>query len=255
MVSNSTQMGIVDLVKYTLKRGLQNIALKGDNMICPCCNHSFVTFLPCGVVSKTSNLKCPNCGSNARGRGLFLFIQKNSSLFFDSMSLLHAAPEPMLYKYFIRQHYNYIPGDLFPKNYGKKTKRIDLTNIPFEDRYLDAIICSHVLEHIPDDKKAMTEMYRCLKVNGWAILNVPLGKQIREKTYEDFSIIDPKERLKHFGQEDHVRVYGKDYFDRLRSVGFNVEIIDLFNQLTSEETYKYGLKQQDLIILARKSKI
>jgi predicted SAM-dependent methyltransferase len=141
--------------------------------------------------------------------------------------MLHVAPEKCL-----AERFREILGD----NYITADKsrpamvKMDVTNIQYSDQSFDAIYCSHVLEHVQNDRKAMREFYRVLKENGWAILLVPITA---DKTFEDPSIVDPEERLKAFGQRDHVRRYGPDYVDRLREAGFNVEVTvvqDLFNE-------------------------
>ena len=122
----------------------------------------------------------------------------------------------------------------------------DLTNLPFEDNRFDLILCNHVLEHVTDDHKAISEIFRVLKKEGKAILQVPID-QNRINTFEDFSITDPKERTKNFGQYDHVRIYGTDFFDRLEKAGFKTEKIDFTAELTSEEIEKFALIKGELI--------
>lgn len=122
--------------------------------------------------------------------------------------------------------------------------KMDITDIRYPDESFDIIICSHVLEHVPDDVKAMSEFHRVLKKNGWAILLVPIAAM--DKTYEDFSIVTEAGRLKAFGQSDHVRKYGKDYIDRLRSAGFNVTVIKK-EELASEEEIKRMCLSEDSI--------
>ena len=116
--------------------------------------------------------------------------------------------------------------------------KMDITNIDYPDQSFDVIYCSNVLEHVQDDRKAMREFYRTLKSNGWAILLVPITV---EETYEDPSIIEPKERLKVFGQEDHVRRYGPDFADRLREAGFSVEVTEVNDLVQNNEAVRMGL--------------
>jgi ubiquinone/menaquinone biosynthesis C-methylase UbiE len=113
------------------------------------------------------------------------------------------------------------------------------------------VFCNHVLEHIPNDQKAMEELYRILSPGGWGILQIPQDLK-RETTFEDGSITDKKERAKIFGQYDHVRIYGRDYFDKLRQVGFEVTEVDLSAQLSPEEVDRYRLAQGEIIPLIRK---
>ena len=129
--------------------------------------------------------------------------------------------------------------------------KADICNLPFKDNEFDYIFCNHVLEHIPDDNKAMSELFRVLAPNGIGIFQIPQDLS-REFTFEDDSVTDPKERAKIFGQYDHVRVYGRDYFDKLREIGFNVAAIDYTKKLTKKEIDKYRLAQGELIPVCRK---
>jgi ubiquinone/menaquinone biosynthesis C-methylase UbiE len=130
-------------------------------------------------------------------------------------------------------------------------KKADLTKLPFEDNMFNAIICYHVLEHIEDDSKAMAELFRVLKPGGWAILQTPIDDE-REETFEDFSITSPKERKKIFGQEDHVRIYGKDYFARLRKAGFDVTENTFIRKFNQSETEKFVLDKDEKICFCLK---
>lgn len=154
-----------------------------------------------------------------------------------NIRLLHVAPEKNLQKVLKAfSKIKYISGDLNPLVADRK---IDITNINFENDYFDFIICNHVLEHIVDDQKAMRELFRVLKPEGFAILQVPISKKAKE-TFEDFSITSPEERKIYFGQKDHVRIYGKDYKERLESVGFKVNLYDIKNDLSIQDVKKYG---------------
>jgi len=151
--------------------------------------------------------------------------------------MLHVAPErcfeSRLRKYF--EPGNYVTADLLNR---RAMVRMDITDIQYPDGYFDIIFCSHVLEHVQDDKKALMEFYRVLKQGGWAILNVPINA---ERTFEDPLVVDPAERLKVFGQEDHVRRYGPDYIDRLREAGFKVRVSGVSDLVMNEEAIRMGL--------------
>jgi len=144
--------------------------------------------------------------------------------------MLHVAPEIVFeprFRRVLKEHY--LTADLFDPDVDVK---MDVMNIEYPNRTFDVIYCSHVLEHVPDDKRAMREFKRVLKDDGYAILLVPITT---EKTFEDPAIEDPKERLRLFGQEDHVRRYGPDYKERLTEAGFEVEQIVPGDFLTQEE--------------------
>lgn len=167
-----------------------------------------------------------------------------------NMHVLHFAPEPIFYELFSsKKDIEYWSVDLNPKAFGVK-KVVDITNITFENNYFDLIMCTHVLEHIPDDKKAMQELYRVLKPQtGVAFLTVPIFNM--PKTLEDPRINTPELCSKYYGQSDHVRAYGFDYADRLKSVGFSVEIHTL--NFENKNLYKkYGIYPNEKIYLCRK---
>jgi predicted SAM-dependent methyltransferase len=150
--------------------------------------------------------------------------------------MLHVGPEKCLelkFKKLLGDRY--ITADLDSPHV---MERMDITDIKHNDQSFDVIYCSHVLEHVPNDKKAMTEFHRILKKNGWAILLVPITA---DKTFEDPSITDPEERLKQFGQRDHVRRYGPDYIDRLREAGFNVEVTEVNDLVDKKGATLLGL--------------
>jgi ubiquinone/menaquinone biosynthesis C-methylase UbiE len=124
--------------------------------------------------------------------------------------------------------------------------KADICNLPFEDNQYDVILCNHVLEHISDDTKAMQELFRVLKPGGMAILQIPQDLN-REQTFADDTITDQKERAKLFGQYDHVRVYGRDYFDKLRSIGFRVVEEDYTHKIAPQLVEKYCLAKGEII--------
>ena len=129
--------------------------------------------------------------------------------------------------------------------------KMDVHEIPYHENSFDVVICNHVLEHVINDKKAMQELYRVLKKDGIGIFQVPINIS-NKKTYEDFTILDPKERNKAFGQYDHVRTYGMDFFDRLKEAGFMVEKCEYTSKFTSEEITKYCLPNHEIIPICRK---
>jgi predicted SAM-dependent methyltransferase len=194
---------------------------------------------------------CPVCRSSDRTRLLFLFLKSRTKLFTQPVKLLHIAPEKPLTDIFIKHNnINYLSADLNPENAMIK---MDITNIQFPDNSFDAILCNHVLEHIPDDRKAMAELLRVLRPAGWAILQVPVSK-VLEKTHEDFTITSPQEREKHFGQKDHVRIYGKDYISRLKEAGFTVENYNWSNEPDLEnDKNRYGLNRDETVYYCTKT--
>ncbi|WP_197901561.1 class I SAM-dependent methyltransferase [Rhodocytophaga rosea] len=230
-------------------------AFAGNNVSCPCCNKNYITFLPAGV-KKRPNAICPGCHSFERHRLLWMYLTNKTNLFKDKIKVLHVAPEPLFFKKFKSySNIDYVPcakfGEGYEDAYPTGTIDIDITDIKLEDNTFDVILCSHVLEHIPDDIKAMSELRRVLKESGWAILQVPLDTS-REHTYEDFSIISPEDREKAFGQRDHVRLYGKDYAERLEKAGFKVKKDKYVDTFTENEIFKYGFIKEDIYFCTKK---
>ena len=188
---------------------------------CPICMNGFNKYLSFGYTIKRDNAQCPKCKSLERDRMVWLFLKQKTTFFQNPPSkALHIAPEHALKNKFKNiLGNNYLTADLFRNDVDLK---MDVADIQFPDKSFDFIYCSHVLEHVPDDKKAMAELHRILTDNGYAIILVPT---FGTKTLEDLSISDPQERKRLYGQEDHVRSYGIDFVDRLKDSGFKVDII------------------------------
>ena len=224
--------------------------LKGTKYTDPIDGKSYRKFLPYGYQKIRKNVLAPGTFSLERHR-LFWIYLKNETDFFSATKkkVLHFAPEQAFYNQFKKiKKIDYTTTDLVSPLADVKA---DICNLPFKDNEFDYIFCNHVLEHIPDDNQAMSELFRVLAPNGIGIFQIPQDLS-REFTFEDDSIADPKERAKIFGQYDHVRVYGRDYFDKLREIGFNVTAIDYTKKLTKKEIDKYRLAQGELIPVCRK---
>jgi len=193
--------------------------------------------LDCGYGHIYKNSTCPDCFSQPRHRSFFLYLKsvipKNKKL-----KVLHFAPEDFLTKLFKSYKLiDYLSVDLDPK---KAMQSEDITRLSFPDASYDIIFCSHVLEHVEDDKKALAELYRVLKPGGFAIIDVPIDYG-REKTYEDALIKSPVERTKAFWRWDHVRLYAKDFPDRLRAAGFEVKADKFISSLKKGKIKYFGL--------------
>ena len=223
--------------------------LKGDKYTDPIDGKSFRSFLPYGYENQRENVLSPSTLSLERHRLLWLYLQRETNFFKDNLKVLHFAPEQAFYKRFRNlSNLDYTTTDL---NSPLADVKADICNLPFSDNSYDVILCNHVLEHIPDDKKAMEELYRILKPGGWGIFQIPQDLT-RKETYEDESIVDRTERARIFGQYDHVRIYGLDYFDKLREVGFEVEEVDYTAILPQKEIEKYRLAAGEIIPVVRK---
>ncbi len=190
---------------------------------------------------------CPVCGSFERHRMVWYYLTNYTKILKNEINLLHFAPETVFYNTFKKMKINYFPVDFEPKGYGDDCKKMDATDIKHPDSFFDIIIANHLLEHVPDDKKAMSEFYRVLTPLGFAVITIPIKKDL-QKTYEDFNITDPQEREKAFGQYDHVRWYGSDFIERLMEVGFKVEMINFTEILNSQERFKHGFSDEIIYI-------
>lgn len=229
-------MSLKSLVRYIIYR----VKYFGSQRYCVVCDQKSKRFMAYGVESRP-DAACPFCGSVERDRLNLIFLRQQTNLFDGHpKKLLHVAPESAFKKIFSKAvGKGYLTADLMAEDVMEK---MDITNIQHPDESFDIIYCSHVLEHVPDDRKAMGEFYRCLRQDGWAILNVPI---IAEKTFEDPSVTSPEERLRLFGQTDHVRKYGPDYKDRLTDAGFHVTVFSPKDLLSSSEIEYYGLKNPE----------
>ena len=230
-------------------RPLIALSLKGKTYTDPIDGKSFRKFLPYGYENPRENVLSPSTLSLERHRLLWLYLKNETDFFNKPIKLLHFAPEQAFYQRFKKlDHITYTTTDL---NSPLADVKADICHLPFDEDTFDVILCNHVLEHIPDDTKAMQELYRVMKPGGWGIFQIPQDLK-REQTFEDNTITDRKERARIFGQYDHVRIYGRDYFDKLRSVGFKVEEVDYTNTLPKEDVEKYRLAKGEIIPLVKK---
>ena len=221
---------------------------KRFNYYCPIAKREFKLFIKVG-----NNLLTPSNGANARQRLVWHYLENKLNILNKKYTLLHIAPELSYYEKLSKcKNLRYIVGDKMVSGYSnqKGIINMDLTNLNFETNVFDLIICNHVLEHIQDDKKAIFEMYRVLKKGGKAVITVPINEKLT-KTYEDSSITKASDRIKHFGQWDHVRWYGLDIKERISKVGFDVEMNRYSNNFSKKDYIRYGFSDS-LIIIANK---
>ena len=246
-------------IRYIPRKYLQlfsHIVLKavsvfyiGNNVECNVCKHKFRKFLPYGRQAR-ANALCPNCLALERHRLMWLYLQDKTNFFKEPADILHIAPELCFIKRFKKIHGNrYLTADIESPLADVK---LDVLNIPFDSDTFDIVFCNHVMEHVSDDFKAMSEIFRVLRPGGWAIIQIPLFYPLKDATYEDETIVEPKGREKAFGQSDHVRMYGKDYSDRLRSQGFEVTEDWLAKSLPKAVAEKYALPFDEPIFFCRK---
>ncbi len=228
--------------------GLMSIPYRGNQVACPCCGGQFRELMAWRSKSKTV---CPRCLSFMRHRLLSLYFKDKTNLFTDKLDVLHFAPEMCFYRIFKKlPNLHYTSTDLASP---LADMQMDITDIRFGDSSFDVILCNHVLEHIPDDRKAMAELYRVLKPGGWAILQVPLNMK-SETTFEDPSITTPEERERVFGQHDHMRIYGRDYVQRLEAAGFQVKVDPYVRELDEALVRKYVLDRNEDVFYCMKAR-
>ncbi|WP_339885969.1 class I SAM-dependent methyltransferase [Polaribacter vadi] len=229
-----------------LVRPIIALSLKGNKFTDPIDGKSFRKFLPYGYGKQRENALSPSTLSLERHRLMWLFLKDETDFFTskEKLKVLHIAPEQCFLDIFRNQkNLEYTTSDLESPIADVKA---DICNLPFEDNSYDVIFCNHVLEHIPDDTKAMQELFRVMKKGGFGIFQIPQDIS-RKTTFEDDSITDKKERAKIFGQYDHVRVYGLDYFDKLRSVGFKVDEIEYTKKISEEKLKRFCLMKGEIL--------
>jgi len=238
------------LIKFSfIFQPLLSLLLKGDKFTDPIDGKSFRKFLSYGYNKLRKNALSPSTLSLERHRLLWLYLINETVLFEKKIKLLHFAPEQAFYKRF--KKLNNIQYDSIDINSPLAKIKADICDLPIKDNTYDFILCNHVLEHVLDDNKAMSELYRVLKKGGTGIFQVPIDMN-RKKTFQDDSITDKLERNKIFGQYDHVRVYGKDYFNKLENTGFKVQQIDYSKEFSNEEILKYSIIKGEVIPVCTK---
>lgn len=220
---------------------------RGSAVECPLCGGRYRHFQ---AAWNRGNALCWRCGSHERHRATWLYLGGRPELLERADSLLHFAPEWCLERRLRKvPALRYVTADLDPA-LGELV--LDVTALDLPDASFDALLCSHVLEHVPDDAAAMRELHRILTPGGWALVMVPLDHS-RATTLEDASIVTPEARQAAFWQSDHVRLYAPDIVERLRAAGFEVEREQLSDQLGPELAARYGLLAQDDLFLCRRS--
>ena len=223
--------------------------LRGSTYTDPIDGKSYRKFLPYGYAKVRENVLAPGTLSLERHRLFWLYLKNETTFFSAPLRVLHFAPEQAFVQKFKKQkNLTYTTTDL---NSPIADVKADICDLPFKDNSFDFIICNHVLEHIPDDTKAMQELYRVLAPSGTAIVQVPYDAK-REITFEDNTITDQSERTRIFGQYDHLRVYGMDYFKKLSSIGFNVNALDYTSGISSDDIERYRLCKGELLPVCKK---
>lgn len=250
-------MGILKSVRRTLlgpnhkqrtDRFRARLSNFGLSRFCPCCQSYVAAFLPHGLI-KRPQARCPICRSLERHRLIRLyFANKTNLLDGRPKKLLHVAPEIELSQWLQNvPNIDYLSADLMSP---RAMVKMDITDIQYPDASFDVVYCSHVLEHVSDDRQAMREFFRVLKPGGWGILQVPVTAPV---TFEDPTVTSPEERTRLFGQHDHVRRYGPDYVDRLRDAGFDVHADKYPATMGDWKRNRFGIRKDDAVYYCRKA--
>jgi len=222
---------------------------KGNTFTDPIDNRQYRKLLPYGYGEQRPNALAPGSLSLERHRLIWLYLKNETDFFTAPKKMLHIAPEQCFLDRFKKlKHIDYTTADLVSPLADVKA---DVCNLPFQDHSFDVVFCNHVLEHVKDDAKAMSELHRVLKPGGLGIFQIPQEID-RPTTYEDFTITSPEERTKHFGQYDHVRVYGMDYFDKLRAVGFKVNALNYAQTLPVDKVTEFCLVPHEILPVCTK---
>ncbi|WP_353164539.1 class I SAM-dependent methyltransferase [Empedobacter brevis] len=231
---------------------LKGLFLKGNNAYCNCCGRSFSKFLDkSNGIDSRHNAECPNCGSLERTRVLLEFLKNETDLFSKSNSLLHIAPEDTLKEIFKKsENLYYVNGDI---NRDFADEVIDITSIHYPDNTFDYIICSHVLGHVPNEKQAIEELYRTLKIGGKAFILTPIHPE--NNTFENKEIVTDYDRLINYGEKDLIRLHGQDFEERLKRENTVVKMIDYRLQIEAAYAKKLSVGDgyRELIFLCQKT--
>lgn len=228
---------------------LAGLLYRGRGVKCPVCGSEYRKFLPYGYVQSRPNALCPHCLSLERHRLLWLYLTRETDLLTAFPRTLHIAPEVCIMRH-LKPHFAAHPGQYITADLESPLADIhfDVQQIPLADNSVDVVLCNHILEHVADDLQALRELHRILRPGGWGIVLSPVELDY-EQTYEDDTITDPEERTRIFGQYDHRRIFGADYTDRLRSVGFEAADIDYAAALSPEERTRYALPKDHIYLV------
>lgn len=249
------------LIRYVPRKYLQLVSgaglkvlgffYRGSNVECPICSHHYSKFLPYGRINPRANALCPNCQSLERHRLIWLYLENKTDFFNRRQKVLHIAPEACFMKKFEAVHKDdYITADI--ESPLAKVK-MDIHDIPFTENTFDVVLCNHVLEHVKDDIRAMSEIRRVLRPGGYAVMQVPFFSPVPEKTLEDPGITGAREREEAYGQDDHVRKYGKDYPERIEKAGLNARTSSYSAELPKEDIQRFGLSAGEVLYVGVKS--
>lgn len=227
---------------------------------CPICGYKGINFIPFqDIIHK--EVMCPVCYSHERHRAVWLYLNQRDELLKDGNKILHFAPEMLFKDLFSSSNMEYHAVDKNPGLYSCADEVVDIQDIPYDDDYFDLIICAHVLEHVPDDKKALSELYRVLKPKGTVLILVPMNGISYDLPYDELKTLEneeyntPELRKKYYGQEDHLRLYGADFKEKILDSGFELLSDDFIKSLGRDAIERYALVRNEKIYECTKKTI
>lgn len=226
-----------------------SLLMRGNKFEDPINGKTYRKLLPYGRLNSRKNALAPDSMSLERHRLMWLFMQEKTNFFNDNLKFLHIAPEYCFINLFKKmKNLDYVTADLISPWADIK---MDVHKIPFKENTFDVVICNHVLEHVEDSHKVMTEFFRVMKPGGWGIFQVPIDTNNTE-TQEDKNVTDPKEREKLYGQKDHLRLFGLDFGKKLAAAGFKVTESNFINELSPDLVERYALPKGEIIYFCEK---
>ena len=226
-----------------------SLFLRGNKFEDPINGKTYRKLLPYGRLKPRENAIAPDSLSLERHRLMWLFLKNKTNFFTDNLKFLHIAPEYCFIKIFKgMKNLDYLTADLISPWADVK---MDVHDIPFEENTFDVVICNHVLEHVDDADKVMKEFYRVMKPGGWGIFQVPIDYN-NSVTIEDRSVTDPRERERLYWQSDHLRLFGRDYGDKLTAAGFKVTESNFINEIDPKLVERYALDKNEIVYYSQK---
>ncbi len=251
---------IFDCRSFVVENAIGRVSVVAGDKICNLCGRRLDQFLPTGVQTELfselrvigggyrENAVCPYCNSLDRNRWVYWVLKEKTDIFDAERTVLHFAPEEMIQKKLQgRENCDYYAGDLVLKPGNHK---IDVTKIPFQDNFFDYILINHVLEHVKNEGQAFDELWRVMKTDGRLVLSFPITLEI--ETVEKEGICCDDERLKYYGQKDHVRLYGKDFQKRIEDRGWHVQRYTPEEVIDMGQIKKFGFLKNDILLICSK---
>lgn len=278
IIAIKNSLAVSDIRKMLLKKGFlrQQIldvrSFFSDNVIanqdkgtekkdklCNVCGNRIGRYMPAGERSELfsdhyvigggyrEHAVCPVCGALDRDRWQHYVIEYETDILKSRCRVLHIAPEAACYRFIRENPYcDYYTGDI---EIGSAMHQIDLTDIQFCNNFFDYVIANHVFEHISDEQKMFEEIRRVLKPEGAVICSFPICMDM--DTLEKKEELSAEERLRYYGQKDHVRLYGRDFKEHIEQFGFDIKVISPRDRFQADNIEKYGFICDDKILICK----